>query len=262
MPLPPDIALPTTAWCDRPLAAALDQVAELAVFADIYSAFDHSLLHAHNREAALASGLRLSVHGPWDGADIGSPDDRRRREAVAVHAAHLAAAAEVGAVVYVVHPDYSRAPRGRDERIREALQRSVADLEVLQAETGVTVTVENLAGADHSHFAAPGDLELGGLGLTLDTGHAAASGSLDAFLREPRARLAHIHLHDHPGTPGEDPHLALGRGIVPVADVISVARDAGATIVLELLLPEDVLASVAFLRATGLVPFEAIPSNG
>ena len=66
-----------------------------------------------------------------------------------------------------------------------------------------------------SHFTAPGDLELGELGFVLDCGHAAISGTLDAFLTDPQARLAHVHLHSNFGpTDTDDPHRPLGEGVV------------------------------------------------
>ena len=82
MMLPPDIGLPTDAWYGLPLAAALDRVARYATLAEIYSAEEHGLLDAGNRRAALASGLRLTVHGPYDDLEPGSLRERDRRHAV------------------------------------------------------------------------------------------------------------------------------------------------------------------------------------
>ena len=251
--LPGHIGLPATAWCDRPLGAALAQIGLRARFAEVYSAFDHSLLEPRNQRAALASGLRLTVHGPWEGAEIGVPDEAARRRGVELHRRHVEAAAAVGAETYVVHPDYSVTPRPRDARVRAALERSVADLEQVQRETGVRVTLENLGGREHTHFAAPGDLGLGALGLTLDTGHAAAGGDLAAFLSRRNDGLVHVHLHDNPGGDArDDPHLPLGRGVVDAAAVLALAREAQATVILELLMPGDVDASIAYLVAEGL----------
>jgi sugar phosphate isomerase/epimerase len=118
----------------------------------------------------------------------------------------------------------------------------------------LTITVENMPGVGGSHFAAPGDLELGELGLTLDCGHAAISGTLDAFLAEPRARLAHVHLHDNGGpTDTDDPHRPLGEGVVDAAAVLACARAAGATVILEHLDEAAALASIAYLESRGLV---------
>lgn len=258
MLLPPDIGLAASAWFDLPLAEALVHVAGVAGLAEVYSDYNHSLTSAANRRAALQSGLRLTVHGPWEGADVGDPSVARRRAALGVHRRHLEAAAEVGASLYVLHPDYCLAPIVRSAAVRDALQRSFVELGALQREYGVEVAVENLAGADHSHFARPGDLDLGDLGLALDTGHAAACGALDDFLRAPQGRLAHVHLHDNPGplrggATGPDPHLALGLGVVDSSAVLAAARRAGAAVIIEVLTPDGVAASFDYLRRESLV---------
>ena len=56
-----------------------------------------------------------------------------------------------------------------------------------------------------SHFTHPGDLDLHGLGLILDVGHASISGCFDEWLDDPRAPLRHLHVHDNHGE-GDDGH--------------------------------------------------------
>jgi sugar phosphate isomerase/epimerase len=255
--LPPDIGLAASAWFDLPLAEALAHIAGVAGLGEVYSDYNHSLTNAANRRAARRSGLRLTVHGPWEGADLGAPSEAGRRAALTVHRRHLAAAAEVGASLYVVHPDYCLSPIVRSAAVRDALQRSIVELEALQGEYGVEVAVENLAGADHSHFARPGDLDLGDLGLALDAGHAAACGALDEFLRAPQGRLRHVHLHDNAGAldgaTGPDPHLALGLGVVDAGAVLTAARRTGAAVIIEVLTPDGVAASLDYLSREGLI---------
>jgi sugar phosphate isomerase/epimerase len=202
----------------------------------------------------VASGLRLTVHGPFDDLEPGNPRERDRRHAVAVHARHLEAAAEIGALTYVVHPDYRGCALPRDPAIVDALQRTFAELEEMQRGYGVRIVVENMPGIGFSHFGAPGDLDLGELGLILDTGHAAICGTLHDFLREPHVELAHVHLHDNRGpADAGDPHLPLGRGIVDAGAVIRVARESGALIILELLDEAAIAESVAYLERRGIL---------
>ena len=258
MLLPPDIGLAATAWFDQPLAAALAHIASVAELVEVYSDYNHSLIRAANRRAVVQSGLRLTVHGPWENADVGHPSEAARKAAVAVHRRHLEAAADVGAAVYVLHPDYDLTPIVRSGAVRDALQRSIVELAALQDEYGVEVALENLMGADHSHFARPGDLDLGALGLALDTGHAAACGALAEFLRDPQAQLRHVHLHDNAGpvdgATGVDSHLALGCGVVDAGAVLAVARRSGVSTIIEVLTPEGLSASVAYLRRERLIP--------
>ncbi len=265
MTLPPDIGLPSQIYPDQTLAAAFELLSAHTGLVEIDSFGLHTVLSPLNRRVALASGLRLTVHGPY-GFDIepGSTDEAVRAKAVAQHRRHIEAAAEIGALLYVVHPDYIEPPAPRDPAVIAALQRTITDLAELQRATGLSIAVENVpaVGASHvtapgvgaSHFTTPGDLDLGELGLVLDCGHAAISGTLDAFLTEPRARLAHVHLHDNHGpTDVDDPHLALGEGVVDVAAVLKCARAAGATVILEHLDEPAALASIAYLESRGLV---------
>jgi sugar phosphate isomerase/epimerase len=253
--LPPDIGLPSQVRPDLPLAELLERLAASTTLVEIDSFGLHTVLSPLNRRTAVASGLRFTVHGPY-GYDIapGSPDEATRRKAVDLHRRHLEAAAEIGALVYVAHPDYMEPPGPRDPRVVAALQRTIADLADLQRDTGVPVAMENMPGVGSSHFTAPGDLDLGELGFTLDCGHAAISGTLDAFLADPRARLAHVHLHSNLGpSDAGDPHRPLGEGVVDVARVLAAARAAGATVVLEHLDEPSAMASLAWLEGSGLV---------
>ncbi len=111
-----------------------------------------------------------------------------------------------------------------------------------------------MPGAGHSRFTHPGDLDLQGLGLILDAGHASISGCLDEWLADPRAPLRHVHLHDNHGAgDDDDPHLPLGAGVIDAAAVLAAARAAGASVVLEHDSDAAVLASIAHLRARGLL---------
>ena len=255
MTLPPDIGLPEPVYPELTLAAAFELLSPRTGLVEIDSFGLHTVLSPRNRRDALASGLRLTVHGPY-GFDIepGSPDEAVRASAVAQHRRHIEAAAEIGALLYVAHPDYIAPPGPRDPAVVAALQRTIADLEELQRDVGLCIAVENMPGVGASHFTAPGDLDLGELGLVLDCGHAAISGTLDDFSPRPRARLAHVHLHSNRGpADADDPHRALGEGVVDAAAVLSCARAAGATIILEHLDEPSALASIAYLESRGLV---------
>lgn len=254
MVLPPDIGLPSDIWRHLPLEAALERVAAWASLVEIDADDGHGLLSAANRRVVRASGLRLTVHGPWEDLEPASTSERRRRQAVATHRRHLEAAAEAGASCYVVHPDYCERPRTRDRRRLAALERTLDDLAALQDEFGVPIAVENMPGERRSLYTAPGDLDLGPLGLVLDTGHAAITGVLHDFIFAPQAQLRHVHLHDNRGpADGHDPHGPLGTGVVDARLVLAAARAAGAAVILELLDEQSVRRSIAHLQARGLI---------
>jgi sugar phosphate isomerase/epimerase len=248
-----DIGISTGAYADLPLAAALARIADLAPSAEIFSYGPHSLLERKNARAVADVGLPFGVHGPFTHDGLGNPCDLDRVAAVQLHRRHMKVASRLGATLYIVHPDLLAQPGVRNPEIVRALERSFADLRAIQDDLGLPVAVENMAESDCSHFSAPGELDLQGLGVVLDAGHAAVTGTLDEWIRDPRAPLLHVHLHDNQGPGGMDVHVPLGSGTIDFAPVLAVARAAGATIVLELTSEADVISSLGYLRARGLL---------
>jgi sugar phosphate isomerase/epimerase len=252
-----DIGISTGAYGHVPLEAALQRIAELAPAAEILSRGRHSLLHPANAVVIEQSGLPFSVHGPFLHFAFGSRSSRLHRAALDEHRRQLAVAAELGATLYVVHPDLRHRARGYDRRVVRSLESAFDELASLQEESGVTIAVENLPFARHTHFRAPGDLDLRGLALALDVGHAAVTGTLLAWLDSHGHDLRHVHLHDNDGCVGCDQHLALGRGVIDVAPVMAAARAAGASVVLEHKSDDQVIESLAHLYERGLIEREA-----
>ncbi len=249
-----DIGISTSAYAELMLPAALEHIAELAAFTEIRSFGLHTLLSKRNRAEAQRAGLTYTVHGPFGHVGIWDLDEASRLKALDEHRRHLEASAEIGALLYVVHPDWRPRVAPRDPDVVAALDRSFETLLAWQDEYGVEIVVENMPGTGMSHFTHPGDLDLHGLGLILDVGHASISGCLEEWLDDPRAPLRHLHLHDNHGEgDDDDPHLALGAGVIDVAAVLATARAAGATTMLEHGSAEDVRASFAHLRALGLL---------
>lgn len=248
-----DIGVSTGAYAGLPLAAVLLQIRALAPAAEITSYGSHSLLELDNARAVAAAGMPFSVHGPFIRVDLGSTSEARRRAAVELHRRHLKVSAALGATLYLVHPDRQRRLQPRQPAVVAALRRSFAELRAFQDAYGVPVVVENMPFTGLSHFTAPGDLDLCGLELALDVGHAAVSGTLSDWLENPHATLRHVHLHDNQGAATGDLHHPLGTGVVDAAAVIAKARGAGASMVIEHTNGDDVLASLNYLRARGLI---------
>ena len=250
-----DIGISTGAYADFSLAVALMRIAELAPAVEVVSLGRHSLLEPVNFRAVELSGLSLSVHGPYAHADIGHHFERRHRAAMDLHRRHLAVAAELRATIYVVHPDLRRRSVRWDPKVASVLESSFEEFLELQNEMGVSIVVENMPWSRFSHFTAPGDLDLRGLGLALDVGHATLTKTLTEWLDHPDTTLRHLHLHDNfgEGHLGGDTHLPLGDGIVDPALAIVKAREAGASIVLEHGSEGSVISSLNYLQARGLL---------
>jgi sugar phosphate isomerase/epimerase len=253
VPIYDDIGISTGAYANFSLAAALLRIGEIAPAAEILSLGQHSLLLPANARVVELSGLPFSVHGPFLHFEFGSRTARHHRAALEAHRRHLEVAAALGARVYVVHPDLQRRFKGWDTRVVKILQASFEELAALQEEYGVTIAVENLPFVRHTHFKAPGDLDLRGLGLSLDVGHAAVTGTLRAWMQDDLHVLRHVHLHDNEGHVGGDQHLPLGRGVIDAAPIMELARAAGAMVVLEHKNEADVMESLRHLEERGLV---------
>ena len=254
--LPVNIGLPSQLYAGLELVFALGLLAPRTQLVEIASFGLHTLLSPRNRRAARESGLAFTVHGPYGyGFDPGNVDESGRRAVVEEHRRHAEAAGEIGALCYVVHPDRSLRAGPRNPDVLAALLRTFSDLEEAQRDCGVRIAVENMPGRGVSHLTGPGDISLGELGLALDCGHAAISGTLQAFLADPGAELVHVHLHSNAGAcQPDDPHRPLGEGIVDAAPVLELARAAGATVVLEHDNEAAVAASIAHLESRGLLP--------
>ena len=248
-----DIGISTGAYYKLSLGAALLRIAELAPSAEILSLGRHSLLEPINVRVIETAGLPFTVHGPFAHFELGSPSAAKHRGAIDLHRRHMWVAAKLGARLYVVHPDMQRRARGWDQRVADSLERAFEELSALQDEIGLPIAVENMPFPKHSHFIAPGDLDLKGLGLVLDTGHAAMTGTLSDWLNEPLVDLRHVHLHDNQGHLGGDHHDPLGTGVVDIEPILDAARAAGASIVLEHKDEASVIASLDHLRTRGLL---------
>jgi len=247
------IAISSGAYSRLPLAAALLRIAEVAPAAEICSWGLHSLLEPVNARAVDLSGLPFTVHAPFTHDLIGSRSASKRRTAIDLHERHIAASAALGARYYVVHPDLQRRQKPRSPRTAAALERSFRELRRLQEEYELRVLVENMPFIRRSHFIAPEDLDLQGLGFTLDVGHAAITGTLSSWLATPPGTITHMHLHDNQGPYGGDLHQALGLGIVDAAPALAAAQAAGATVVLEHIDEAAVTASLDHLHGRGLL---------
>lgn len=84
-------------------------------------------------------------------------------------------------------------------------------------------------------------------GLTLDIGHSQAVDNVDLpFITEHKDRLRHMHMHD---CLGKSNHLALGDGQIDLDARFALAKEAGASIVLETKTVEGLRRSAQVFKA-------------
>jgi len=191
-------------------------------------------------------GVSFTFHAPHMDCALGNVNERLRRAAVdgVKHSLDMAAAADAGGVV--VHGGAAR--RRYPERVqRHAREQAIASIEECAryaASVEVPLCLENQREKDSvcrntatpdrlAAFLSDLDVDTEYLRLTLDVGHAKASGvPYEAFVDRFGDRIHVAHLHDNDGT--ADDHD-------PLVDFRSVADDIGATYnVLEMKSLEDI----------------------
>jgi sugar phosphate isomerase/epimerase len=178
-----------------------------------------------------AHEFTATVHAPHIDCAMGNVNERLRRAAVdgVTRALDLAAAIDAGGVV--VHGGAAR--RRYPDRVQSySREQAVASVEACArhaASVGVPLCLENgrEKAAERRHTATPDrlaaflddlDVDPASLRLTLDVGHAKASGiPYDRFVDRFGDRIRIVHLHDNDGT--ADDHDPLPGYEDVVADV-------------------------------------------
>src|SRR5512137_1956446 len=170
---------------------------------------------------------RISLLSTLADINIASIYPEFRETSVNLHRRDIAASAGIGAKLYIIHPGYTPWSFCRGDALT-CLYQSLSELASLQDELGITLSVENMPKSEWLFFNKP-DLDLHGLGLVLDIGHAYTCGTLHDFLGHPA--LTHVHLHDNSGE--GDELLALGRGGIDLMPVLKRIEEGELTAALE-----------------------------
>ncbi len=236
------IGISTWAYQDRALDMALERISHLSDRAEILCEARHSLFSPKNLEATESFCLKYTVHGLVADVNIASIYPEFREASVNLHRRAIAASAAAGAELYVIHPGYTAWSFCWQDSL-QSLDQSLAELALLQEELGIRLAVENMPKSEWLFFDKPG-LDLHGMGLVLDVGHAQTCGTLSEFLKCPE--LSHVHLHDNSGQ--NDEHLPLGRGCIDFGPVLKAIDERGITAALEQKTEGGVQESLAALK--------------
>ena len=177
------------------------------------------------REVAQDRGLIIhSAHGCWGGqtikaarVDLGSLDETVGSESVDDIRRCVDWLAQAGGTCLVIHPGGFSVAEERDDRTLALAERLLV-LSEHASGSDVKLCVENMPpGVEPG--SAMADLarvvnEIGrlNLGLTLDTGHAHLSGTVENETSRAGTDLFTTHVHDNHGR--KDAHLAPGEGTI------------------------------------------------
>jgi sugar phosphate isomerase/epimerase len=187
---------------------------------EIYATRTHFDYHDEAAVAAVEEHLadaRLrphAVHAPtsesyregvWGAAySIAHGVEANRRTAIEETTAAIRAACRLGAGLVVVHPGIptSQGPEPRDNRT-DALVASLEELHQTAAPLGVRLAVEvipnRLGDADTLVRLIEEELDVEGVGICLDTGHALLLGDVTEAVETAAGHLLTTHLHDNDG---------------------------------------------------------------
>jgi sugar phosphate isomerase/epimerase len=196
--------------------------------ADIEGHLADAGLRAHSIHAPITDGLR---NGEWGSAySIATTDDRARRIAVDETAASIKAAHRLGARFVVLHlgvPDTLQSDP-RDNRVDAAI-RSVEELhavaEPLDVRLALEVIPNQIADAADLVGLLEDRLDLSGVGICLDTGHALLLGDVTDAVETVSGHLVTTHLHDNNGS--TDDHLMPFDGVIDWPAVLMAFRKVG-----------------------------------
>ena len=263
----PTVGFTTTTFTDEPTALpGLEFAVEHGFHAlelsgkhlwpEVMSASEMAELKSISRR----HGIGLSIHFPTRYSP-GSPDEATRLECVAALRATIGTARELGTRVIVVHPGPAYAPEGDPDAVteqgraeaRRRVRESLLDVAPDAEEAGVSLCLENVPfrpGLAVRSYAE--QLEIvdsansPAVALTLDAGHAWGSGGIAEAFAAFGSRVRHLHIHD--ATP-EEPHLAIGAGVVDFAAHVDAIRAFPHTMIMELTVDGEGLTAPATGRA-------------
>lgn len=236
------LGISTWAYLDLPLPKALERISGLSDRAEILCEARHSLLLPENLECLSSFSLKYTVHGLMSDVNIASIHHQIREASMNLHRRAIQASSNAGAELYIIHPGFSSWGICRQMALK-SLYRSLEELVVLQDDLGIRLAVENMPRNDWFFFTEP-DLELHGMGLVLDIGHAHTCARISDFLCHPA--LVHVHLHDNSGR--GDEHLALGRGSIDLEPVLREIEKQDISATLEQKTEREVMESLGFIK--------------
>jgi sugar phosphate isomerase/epimerase len=171
--------------------------------------------------------LRLnSFHGPiaasfsggrWrDLYNLASGDETTRRAAIAETLKTLELAAIVPYRFLVIHAGIVGQGQAPPDNRKPSLVRSLEELAPVASGLGVRLAVEvipnGLSGASALVTLLEDELDLDGLGICLDVGHAQLMGDVVDAIETCSGHIVTTHLHDNRGK--TDDHLVPGQGVI------------------------------------------------
>lgn len=182
------------------------------------------------KEAASTSKISFTVHAPFAGINLASPEPLQS-VLLDFMDGSIERAHALEAEIFVIHPGLlSPFTVHFPEIAWESLITSIKHLAKFSEKLGSTkIAVENMA-PPYPFLISKcqeverlfQELENFDVGLCLDIGHAQKSGGIKPFLKDVGRYANHVHAHDNIGD--RDAHLQIGKGVVDWEFVVRLLR--------------------------------------
>ena len=160
--------------------------------------------------------LKYTLHCPLSDLKLSSFREKIRLTTLSFVEDILKTANSVNGDIVVLHPGYCIFKYDYGKSL-DSLIKSLYDLNNLQKEYSIKITIENMPSYDMFMFRKPiyeimENLE--DIGITFDMGHAFLNNNIEEFLGGGIIKkIIHTHIHDNNGA--FDEHLCIGKGKIP-----------------------------------------------
>lgn len=175
---------------------------------------DDTRLRMHSIHSPIAGKY---VNGKWEnGLSLASADDVKRKAAVEEVMATLDVAAAIPYKVLVQHCGVPVPYAQAGDNSRGALVKSLEELSPVAQRYGVRIAIEvipnELSTASALVELIESEIDVTGLGICMDVGHARMMGDVVESIETCSGHLITTHLHDNRGR--TDDHLVPGKGVI------------------------------------------------
>ncbi len=163
-------------------------------------------------EIPLSYNLKYTLHCPLTDMNLSSFREKVRKTSIEIVEDILKVADVVNASLIVLHPGYCVFKEDYLKALN-SLKKSLYELNKLQNEYSIQITIENMPSYSMFMFREPNEIidTLGDIGITFDIGHSFLNKNIEKFLDNNLIKkIYHIHIHDNNGV--FDEHLCIGKG--------------------------------------------------
>ncbi|NPA62383.1 MAG: sugar phosphate isomerase/epimerase [Methanococci archaeon] len=196
---------------EKSLSEALNHLEKKVKYVELVCDGNLNIMEDGNAETAMSYNLTYTLHCPITDLNLSSYREKIRNTSLDYVKDILEYAVKVDAKVVVLHPGYCVFKHDYEKSL-VSLIKSLKELNKLQENFGVQITIENMPSYDMFMFREPDKKiieNLEELKITLDIGHAFLNKNISKFL-DLKDKIAHIHIHDNNGN--FDEHLCIGKG--------------------------------------------------